>query len=607
MIESPVHPTADEIHKHHPRRLHGVRLWLARGSYLVLFSLVLIFFIAGFQAYLDWWNRGFIGLAVRQGQNGSLIAAFVDPNGDAGSAGVRVGDVLLAVNGVRVSSVAQADQVLAGRIGDPVTITVQTGSAAPRQYALVYAGRFLQLLASLHLSVRFLFVYNTVFSCLLALGVILSSPLVFLRRSNDWLVILVAFAMIAFASYLLSPVGFGTARLKVLFMNYLIYMVGMVSMIIVFFIYPSGHFEPRWTRWISLLLVVPAFMDFVNLLTIHNSLLDFFLWIGFLALGAFAQLYRYRRVSSPVERQQTKWVVFGAVACFSIIAILDVAAFLLSYILPYTQYLLYQLLINVWATLSILVLDLSFMVAIYRYRLWDTDLYINRTLVYSVVTLFLMAVWILTTQVLNYASQIFFGKQINWLGALVSSLQVAVIYKPVRKWVEKWINNRFYKDRIDYSEALVELRPEMWTYLTPSDLGHTLVTTIPALLQSTSGALFIRERQGMVLTEVHNIHPSDAYKFHFNEETLKKLGNATVLSLPEGAPFALLVPLTVSRLKVYDLVGVLAIGPRPQGRGYSRDHLNDLSALGRNAGTALYMLGLNEKKRTNVIPSKVEG
>ncbi len=221
--------------------------------------------------------------------------------------------------------------------------------------------------------------------------------------------------------------------------------------------------------------------------------------------------------------------------------------------------------VNAWATLPILVLDLSFVVAIYRYRLWDTDLYINRTLVYSLVTLFLMMVWVLTTQVLNYASQQFFGKQISWLGALVSSLQVAVIYKPVRKWVEKWINNRFYKDRIDYSEALVELKPEMWNFLTPTDLGHTLVTTIPALLQSTSGALFIQERQGLTLTEVHNIHPSDAYKFHVYRRNLKKLENADVVNLPEGGPFAMLVPLTVSRLKVFDLVGVLAIGPRTAG------------------------------------------
>jgi hypothetical protein len=126
-------------------------------------------------------------------------------------------------------------------------------------------------------------------------------------------------------------------------------------------------------------------------------------------------------------------------------------------------------------------------------------------------------------------------------------------------------------------------------------------------LQSSSGALFLEERNKLILTEVHNIHPSDAYKFQFSEEVMKKLESASVINLPDGGPFAMLVPLTVARLKVYDLVGVLAIGPRSKGRGYSRDHLTDLSALGRNAGMALHMLNLNERKRIKEIPSRAEG
>ena len=143
----------------------------------------------------------------------------------------------------------------------------------------------------------------------------------------------------------------------------------------------------------------------------------------------------------------------------------------------------------------------------------------------------------------------------------------------------------------------------MWNFLTPTDLGHTLVTIIPALLQSASGALFIEEKKALKLTEVHNMHPSDAYKFRFTEDTLKKLENAMIVNLPADGPFVMLVPLTVSRFKVNDLVGVLAIGPRTLGRGYSRDHQNDLSALGRNAGMALYMLKLNEKKHAKEIPA----
>jgi len=273
------------------------------------------------------------------------------------------------VNNVPVTSVVQANQMLIGKIGDPVTITVRTGNQVPRQVGLSFAGRFLQLLSQMHLSLRFLVIYNTAISCLLALGVILSSPLVFFRRSKDWLVILVAFSMIAFASFLLTPVGYGACKLHVLFMNNLIYMVGMVSMFIVLFIFPSGHFEPNWTRWVSILLVVPAVLDFLNLEIYYNALWDFYLWIGFFALGAFAQVYRYLRVSTSIEREQTKRVVLVVVACFAIIAILDLAVFILTPRLSYAQNILFSLFEKAGATLPVLILDLSFVFAIYYYRL----------------------------------------------------------------------------------------------------------------------------------------------------------------------------------------------------------------------------------------------
>jgi hypothetical protein len=596
MLEQPVQIIAGETHKTHGRQLRGARLWLARGAYLVLFWLVIVLFLVGLQSYIASWNQAGIGVVTNQGAGGKITLS-VYPAGDAAGAGIQNGDELTAVDGVPVTSATQANQLLIGKIGDPVTITVRTGNQVPRQVSLTFAGRFLQLLSQLHLSVRFLVIYNTAISCLLALGVILSSPLVFFRRSKDWLVILVAFSMIAFASFLLTPVGYGALKLHILFMNNLIYMVGMVSMFIVFFIFPTGHFEPRWTRWVSILLIIPAVLDFLNLEIFFNALWDFYLWIGFFALGAFAQVYRYLRISTSVEREQTKRVVFGVVACFAIIALLDLSAFIFAPRLSYAQFILFSLFVKAGGTLPVLVLDLSFVFAIYHYRLWDTDLYINRTLVYSLVTLLLLVIWVLTTQVLNYTFQLLLGKQAGLLGALLSSIQVAAIYRPIRNWVEKWVNSRFYRDRIDYSEALVELQPDMWDYLTPADLGHTLVSKIPALLQSTSGALFIQERKGLTLVEVHDVHPSDANKFHFHEEILKKLGEGKALDVPEGGPFTLLVPLCVPRLNVYDLVGILALGARTKGRGYSRDHLTDLTTLGHKAGTALYMLQLNEKKR----------
>jgi hypothetical protein len=594
--QTAIHPV-EEVHKSHSRRLRGMRLWLARSAYILLFSSVVTFFIAGLKPFMEYWDTGNIGAGVTQNTAGELVF-YIYKGGDADTAGIKDGDLLQAINGMPVTSAVEANKLLVGKIGDPITLTVLPKHQFPHRVDLIYAGGFLHLLESMHLSLGFLKIYYLVFSGLLGVAAICCSPLVFFRRSNDWLVILVAFSMIAFASLFVWPVGFGTARLHVFFMNTLIYQVGVVTMIIVFFLYPTGLFVPRWTRWIAILLLVPATLDFINLVTYNNTLLDLALWIGFILLAVFAQIYRYRKVSTPIERQQTKRLVFGAVACFLIIVILDILSIFLPYFMSNAQYILFELIVKAGSTLPIIILELSFVFAIYRYRLWDTDVYINRTVMYSLVTLFLMLVWILTTQVLNYASQQLFDKQVGWLGAILSSLQVAVIYKPVRSWVEKWVNKRFYKDRIDYEKALVELQPVMWNYLTPVDLVHTLVAKVPALLQSTSAALFIQEQHALALVEVQDLHPSEANKFQFTPAILKKLEKGEAVNLPEGEPFKILVPLTVPRLQVHDLVGILAFGPRTKGRGYSRDHLNDLASLGRSAGTALHMLRLSEKKQT---------
>ena len=452
MVEQAGIQPGKAAHQSHGRQLRGLRLWMARGAYGILFFLVLTFFIAGFREYLDSWDVGNVGAGVSRSTNGDLVL-FVQLNGDAAAAGILNGDLLEAINGVPVSSEVEANQLLVGKIGDPLVLTVLTRHQFPWQVDLIYAGGLLKLLDEMHLSLKFLVLYNIIFSCLLAAGVILCSPLVFFRRSSDWLVILVAFSMIAFASLMLTPVGYGTVKLHVYFMNVLIYMIGIVTMIIVFFLFPTGHFVPRWTKWFSILLVIPAIIDFINILTVNNYLLDFILWIPFMVVGAIAQIHRYKRVSSPVERQQTKRVVLGAVACFGIIAILDLASILLPSHLTNAQFIFFTLLVKAGSTLPILILELSFVLAIYRYRLWDTDLYINRTVVYTLVTLFLVLIWVITSQVLNYASQQLLDKQAGWLSAILSSLQIAVIYKPVRNWAEKWVNKRFYRDRIRLRES----------------------------------------------------------------------------------------------------------------------------------------------------------
>src|SRR5947209_15613395 len=119
------------------------------------------------------------------------------------------------------------------------------------------------------------------------------------------------------------------------------------------------------------------------------SQLGWLVTLGEMATLAVVQLYRYRRVSSPRERQQTKWVVFGLAVPITVI----ISEFVLYLIFPVlaSPGSLYPLAFNVVGTCWPLFFPLSFGFAMLRSRLWDIDIIINRTLVYGALTLILTA------------------------------------------------------------------------------------------------------------------------------------------------------------------------------------------------------------------------
>ncbi len=163
--------------------------------------------------------------------------------------------------------------------------------------------------------------------------------------------------------------------------------VGYITWMLFFYLFPSGRFVPRWTRWLALIYGVFFFGLWTFTPFGPESWPPPLFSAAVLAVwGSFpvAQIYRYARISSQTERQQTKWVVFGvAVAVAGTLATIftigaavdlpprDVGARMLSMLLM---------------DASGLMIPLSIGVAMLRSRLYDIDIVINRTLVYGSLT-----------------------------------------------------------------------------------------------------------------------------------------------------------------------------------------------------------------------------
>src|SRR5216683_6254748 len=141
------------------------------------------------------------------------------------------------------------------------------------------------------------------------------STVIIWRRSDDRMALFVALMLVT-----LGPISATSTVLAIpspwQVPNACLSFLALALILLVFSLFPSGQFVPRWTCWtavVSLAVQVPStfFPNAPFTLKTHALGIDFFVLLGELATLALAQLYRYRRVSSPMQLRQTKWVVFG--------------------------------------------------------------------------------------------------------------------------------------------------------------------------------------------------------------------------------------------------------------------------------------------------------
>jgi hypothetical protein len=168
------------------------------------------------------------------------------------------------------------------------------------------------------LSVGFYAAYGVLTEIIFAAVSFTVGLLIFWRRSDEPIALLVALTMVLFVGGSASSETLAAAYPSLEVTNTVLTFLNTACLILVFYLFPDGRFVPRWSRWFALALIaltVPNFFfpgSFLNWGKWPGSM-GFPVFVTVLGSGVLAQVYRYRRVSSPVQRRQTKWVVFGFV------------------------------------------------------------------------------------------------------------------------------------------------------------------------------------------------------------------------------------------------------------------------------------------------------
>jgi hypothetical protein len=232
--------------------------------------------------------------------------------------------------------------------------------------------------------------------------------------------------------------------------------LGVVLLITFFYAFPNGRFVPGWSRWLALAWAViwaPSYFSPDSPLSLDTwpPALVIGILLGLLLSGTGSQAYRYRRVSGPDQRKQTKWAVLGVAAAIGGFVLL--LAF--SALFPTLRHGGTPAYVAVQALFSssMLFIPLSIGFAILRSGLWDIDIIINRTLVYGTLTATLIALYFGTIVMLQRVFVALTGEK-STLAVVASTLAIAALFNPLRRRIQGFVDRRFYRRKYDAAKTL---------------------------------------------------------------------------------------------------------------------------------------------------------
>lgn len=312
--------------------------------------------------------------------------------------------------------------------------------------------------------------------------------LIFWLRSNEWIALASSLWLITFGATLWEgevravAAAYPALQLPVTF---LILLGGIVLLHLFFFIFPNGRFVPKWTRWLWLITVFIFFL--INLAAslpgreaLYESVQP--LWVIMLLVSIGTQIYRYRSVSGQSERQQTKWVISAFLLTFLVLGTLLLPWLLL----PSNRNLgfegaLAEIIPLVIGTFAFSVIPLGIGFSILRYRLWDIDIIIRRTVQYAVVTAVLLLVYFGSVTLLQSVLTGLTGSQ-SPLVIVLSTLLIAALFNPLRRRVQAFIDRRFFRRKYDAQQVLAQfaktVRDEVELELLTAEINTVLQNTV---------------------------------------------------------------------------------------------------------------------------------
>ena len=340
------------------------------------------------------------------------------------------------------------------------------GMGVPLYYTRLIQSLDAETLAALRglgLSNAFYAIYQTSLVVLLAIGFSVAGIIIYWFKSDEWLALLVAFTLIGQGANAFGPLQRMAALPSFeIPVRFIIAMV-LMGLPLSCYLFPDGKIQKRWMLYVAgiwfLWLIVSVFWHAFPLNIFNRggnaTLIYLFSLLAVLSTGIYAQVYRYRHAENPVKREQLKWIVFGVTV--GILTGIGTNIFMAVFELTQPSAEAHLLADLVTQTLSVIAqfsVPVAVVFSILKYRLYDIELVINRSLVYGFLTIFLGAVF---TGILLGLQAVFraITGQDNppTIGIVAATVAVFSLFNPTLKVSRNFVNKKIFGIDFDFSGA----------------------------------------------------------------------------------------------------------------------------------------------------------
>jgi PAS domain S-box-containing protein len=401
-----------------------------------------------------------------------VVAAYVTPGSPAMKAGLRSGDVLVSIQGIRMDSALKPTEVLA-RLGPWSQADYEIQRGGVKFTAKVIIGQ-----VERDSTVFYQYAVAVVY---LAIGLF-----VYFRRGNAPRAL--HFFLLCLTSFIMSSFHY-SGKLnnfdKVIYLGNVI--AGYVAPTL-FLHFCCVFPEPQ--KWIrrrgaAAILYLPG----IALLAFHLGIMFGYVrsaasllemrwmldrtWLTFLCTmylaGGMVLAWQLRRADDPVVRRQLTWLRNGAV--------IGILPFALIYAVPYLMGVAPNHAMNL-AVLSLPLIPLTWAYAILRYRLMDVDVIFQEGYVYTLATLAVLSIFYGLIFTVSRAGEL------SGTAMVALILIAAFVFQPIRNWIQEQLDRYyFYKDRYDYRRTLIEFARELGS---PTNLDEMLESVADRLIRTLS-------------------------------------------------------------------------------------------------------------------------